>query len=40
MEVFWMSNKNKQNKNPKQSEAEKKVGYGDRKLEGPNRPAE
>jgi len=36
-----MSKNNQQNKNqPKQSETEKKMGYGDKKLEGPNRPAE
>jgi hypothetical protein len=40
MEVFKMSKNNKQNKKPGQSEAEKKVGYGDKKLNGPNRPAE
>lgn len=32
--------KKKQNKKPVQSEAVKNVGYGDKKLEGPNRPAE
>jgi hypothetical protein len=35
-----MSKDNKQNKKPGQSEANKKAGYGDKKLEGPNRPAE
>lgn len=33
-----MSKKNRQNK--KQMETEKKVGYGDKKLVGENRPAE
>jgi len=35
-----MSKDNKQNKKPGQTEEEKKVGYGDKKLEGTNRPAE
>jgi hypothetical protein len=32
--------KKKQNKKSGPSEPEKRVGYGDKKLEGPNRPAE
>lgn len=36
----YMSKKKNQNKKPGQSEAEKKLGYGDKKLEGPNRPAD
>ncbi len=40
VEVFSMTNKKQQNKNPRQSETEKRAGYGDKKLEGPNRPAE
>ena len=32
--------KKKQNKRSGAAEPEKKVGYGDKKLEGPNRPAE
>jgi hypothetical protein len=44
LEVLIMSKKNRQNKkqtsSPGSSEAEKRVGYGDKKLEGPNRPAE
>jgi hypothetical protein len=37
-----MSKNNKQNKNQQtqQSDAEKKTGYGDKKLIGENRPAE
>lgn len=31
--------KKKQNKRPGQSDAEKRVGYGDKKLEGPDRPS-
>jgi hypothetical protein len=40
MEVFTMPKKNPQNKKPMQTEQEKKTGYGDKKLEGENRPAE
>jgi hypothetical protein len=41
VEVFILSNNNKQNKSqPRQSDNEKRTGYGDKKLEGPNRPAE
>lgn len=35
-----MAKKGNQNKKAGQSKAEKRVGYGDKKLEGPNRPAE
>lgn len=35
-----MSKKKAQNKSSRPLEAEKKTGYGDKKLEGPNRPAE
>lgn len=37
-----MTKSGKQNKNQRQTQtdAEKRVGYGDKKLEGPNRPAE
>ena len=35
-----MMSKKKQNKKTGQSQVENKVGYGDKKLEGPNRPAE
>lgn len=31
--------KKKQNKRPGQSDTEKRVGYGDKKLEGPDRPS-
>lgn len=38
-----MSKKNQQNKKqnsvPGSSEAEKRVGYGDKKLDGPDRPS-
>ncbi len=35
-----MSNKNKQNKKQgPASEPERKIGYGDKKLEGPDRPS-
>jgi hypothetical protein len=40
MEVFNMSKKDKQNKKSAQKGPEKKTGYGDKKLEGENRPAE
>lgn len=40
MEVFKMSKKNRQNKKSVQKGPEKKTGYGDKKLEGENRPAE
>jgi hypothetical protein len=40
MEVFTMQKKNIQTKKPMQTETEKKPGYGDKKLEGENRPAE
>jgi hypothetical protein len=39
MEVLIMSKK-KQNKKSGATQVENKVGYGDKKLEGPNRPAE
>lgn len=32
--------KKKQNKKTGTTQVDKKVGYGDKKLEGPNRPAE
>lgn len=35
-----MTKKGNKNKNPRQTDAEKQVGYGDKKLEGPNKPAE
>ena len=35
-----MPKKNRQNKKTIQSQTEKKTGYGDKKLEGENRPAE
>ena len=35
-----MAKKANNNKKQTQSGAEKKAGYGDKKLEGPNRPAE
>jgi hypothetical protein len=36
-----MKNKNKNNQNNKSNQLEEKApGYGDKKLEGPNRPAE
>ncbi len=36
-----MSKKNRQSKNQaKAAQPEKSAGYGDKKLEGPNRPAE
>jgi hypothetical protein len=35
-----MQKKGKENKKQGQTEAPKKTGYGDKKLEGPNRPAE
>jgi hypothetical protein len=38
--VEKMTKKGNQNKNPRQNETEKSTGYGDKKLEGPNRPAE
>lgn len=34
-----MSNKKKQTNKQTQSEAEKRVGYGDKKMEGPDRPS-
>jgi hypothetical protein len=42
MEVLLMTKNNKQNKKQQtvQSDAEKKTGYGDKKLIGENRPAE
>jgi hypothetical protein len=40
MEVFPMQKKNKQNKKTMETEKEKRTGYGDKKLEGENRPAE
>jgi len=40
MEVFKLKKDKKQNKKSGQSNAEKRVGYGDKKLEGENRPAE
>jgi hypothetical protein len=39
LEVLIMSKK-KQNKKSGAAQSENKVGYGDKKLEGPNRPAE
>jgi len=35
-----MSKKKNQTNKQTHSEVEKKTGYGDKKLEGPNRPAE
>jgi hypothetical protein len=35
----FMSKKKKQSNKQPQSEAEKRVGYGDKKLEGPDRPS-
>jgi hypothetical protein len=40
MEVFKMPKKNRQTKKTVQTKPEKKTGYGDKKLEGENRPAE
>jgi hypothetical protein len=43
LEEMKMNNKNKNNKDTKKglnSLEEKAPGYGDKKLEGPNRPAE
>lgn len=37
--VFMNKKQNKKVQNPNNS-TEKKAGYGDKKLEGPNRPAE
>ncbi|CAH2715779.1 hypothetical protein BACCIP111895_02963 [Neobacillus rhizosphaerae] len=34
-----MSKKKKQTNKQTQSEAEKRLGYGDKKLEGPDRPS-
>ena len=34
-----MRNQNKENKNQTKSLSENKPGYGDKKLEGPNRPS-
>jgi hypothetical protein len=34
-----MQNQGKENKNQTKSLNEKKTGYGDKKLEGPNRPS-
>lgn len=35
-----MAKKDKQNHKQKSAEKEQRPGYGDKKLEGPNRPAE
>jgi hypothetical protein len=40
VEVLKMKKDNKQNKKSGQSATGKKVGFGDKKLEGENRPAE
>ena len=38
-EVFWMKPKQKQNQSQPKSQEETKPGYGNKKLEGPNRPS-
>jgi hypothetical protein len=38
--VLKMAKKKNQTAKQTQSDAEKRTGYGDKKLEGPNRPAE
>jgi hypothetical protein len=41
LEVFMMAKNNQQTKKQTvQTTAEKRAGYGDKKLEGPNRPAD
>jgi hypothetical protein len=41
MEVFMnMPKKNRQNKKQPKNSEERKTGFGDKKLEGENRPAE
>jgi hypothetical protein len=39
MEVLMMAKSDKQNKKQGRSASNKKSGYGDKKLEGPNQPS-
>lgn len=40
LEVLLMAKKNNPSSKQSKSVTEQKTGYGDKKLEGPNRPAE